>query len=402
MNTAISLSTVPAIPQEAIDDLHRRLDQVRWPQPAAGAAVPGFNVQRLRPLVEHWRHGFDWRRVEARLEALGQLCSTTGDGRRLHAVHARGGERVPVLLVHGWPDSPLRFLELIPLLTAAGHDVVAPAIPGFGLSEQPQGEMSRELVSQDFHALMTGLGYQRYAVHGGDFGSAIASCLAGLHPEAVVALHLTDVPFDLAYTIDEGSATEQEASYLRSIQTYAHGQMYLAANCAQPDVTALALADSPVGLLAWMAHLYDQWSESPVADDDLLASVSLMWLTGSVRSSMRLYSEPASAWDTSSEDASSWEASTQETTSGDASSWGSELAQDAAAGDAVSWGPSRVQTPTAFALFPADLGMAPRALADRHFAVERFTVMPRGGHFAALEQPALLAEDLTGFLVGRS
>lgn len=380
-------SATPAISQAAIDDLHRRLDQVRWPHRAPGAAVPGFDTDRLRPLVERWRHSFDWRTLEARLEDLGQLVTTTADGRQLHALHTRGGERVPVLLVHGWPDSPLRFLHLIPRLADAGHDVVAPAIPGFGLSEEPDGEISRELVAEDFHTLMTGLGYHQYAVHGGDWGSAIGTTLALLYPESIAALHLTDVPFDLAFTIDDTSASEAEVVYLRSLEQFAGGQLYLTANTAQPDVTALALNDSPVGLLAWLTYLYDQWSETQIGDDDLLAAASLMWLTGTARSSMRLYSEPAGQWG-----ADSWNDDTQGDDDAGAAGWDQTEA----------WVPDRVETPTAFALFPKDLGMAPRALAEKHFRVERFTVMPHGGHFAALEQPVLLAQDLVRFLDNRS
>lgn len=380
MTALTAPSGTPTIPQDSVDDLHRRLDEVLWPRRAAGAAVPGFDTERLRPLVEHWRHRFDWRTVEARLEDLGQLTTTTDDGRRLHALHVRGGRgggRVPVLLIHGWPESPLRFVHLAPRLAAAGHDVVAPAIPGFGHSDEPDGEISRELVAEDFHTLMTELGYDRYAVHGGDWGSAVGTTLARSHPEAVVGLHLSDVPFELAYTIDEDDASAAEVAYLRSIEQFAGGQLYLTGNCTQPDVTALALTDSPVGLLAWLAHLYDLWSERQIDPDDLLASVSLMWLTGTVRSAMRLYCEPAAAWDASSTDGSSTE-------------------------DDGAWAPARVETATAFALFPEDIGMPPRALADRHFAVERFTVMPRGGHFAPLEQPALLAEDMVAFLDGRA
>ena len=226
-----------------------------------------------------------------------------------------------------------------------------------------------------------------YAVHGGDWGSAIGTTLARLHPRSVVALHLTDVPFDLAFTIDEASASDAEVAYLRSVEQFAGGQLYLTANTAQPDVTALALNDSPAGLLAWLTHLYDQWSETPIGADDLLAAASLMWLTGTVRSSMRLYCEPAGQWD-----ADSWDGDAQD-----------DDDTDAAGGDQTgAWVPDRVETPTAFALFPQDLGMAPRALAERHFRVERFTVMPHGGHFAALEQPVLLAEDLVRFLDTRS
>ena len=168
-------------------------------------------------------------------------------------------------------------------------------------------------------------------------------------------------------------------------------------------MSALALTDSPIGLLAWLAHLYDQWSEDEIGADDVLTATSLMWLTGTVRSSMRLYSEPAGAWDASSWDDGDAPAGEDP----NAQSWGEAngyTPDPASAGGESdgSWTPARIETPTAFALFPHDLAMAPRALADRHFAVERFTVMPRGGHFAALEQPSLLAEDMIAFLNGHT
>lgn len=373
------------ISTEKINDLHRRLDTIVWPRRATGAAVPGFDTDRLRPLVDYWRDGFDWRAVEARLMELGQFVTQTADGRCMHGLHSRGAEHVPVLLIHGWPDSPLRFVHVLPLLVDAGHSVVAPSIPGFGFSDEPEGVMSLELAAEDFHAVMIELGYPRYAVHGGDWGSALATALARLHPESVVALHLTDVPFDLAFTIDVASASEAEVAYLKSIEQLSSGQLYLTANSAQPDVVALALTDSPVGLLGWLAHIFDQWSDGEISRDDLLAAASLMWFAGSIRSSLRLYSEPAANWDSSAwgEGADAgWDDGESESDSG--------------------WAPPKIEIPTAFALFPRDLGMAPRALADRHFAVERFTVMPKGGHFAALEQPELLADDMITFFNGRS
>lgn len=386
--------TIPTVPEESIADLRGRLDRIRWPEPQAGEATPGFDVQRLRPLVTRWLVDFDWRRVEESMEALGQSFTATADGRRLHALHAAGGDAVPVLLIHGWPDSPLRFIDLIPHLVRAGHTVVAPSIPGFGFSEEPEVEMSRELVAEDFHTLMLELGHSRYAVHGGDWGGAIATTLAAAHPEAVAALHLTDVPFDLAFTIEPETASEVEVAYLQRIREFSDEQVYLMANCVQPDLLALALSDSPVALLGWLAHLYDQWSEEDIAEEHLVANASLLWLTGTVRSSMRLYSEPTGAWDLAS-----WE----EEPSGGAWDIGKSVGAESGDGDdSGSWAPTRVEAPTAFALFPKDLAMAPRELAERYFAVERFSIMPRGGHFAALEQPELLATDIVAFLCGKT
>ncbi|MCG8423987.1 MAG: epoxide hydrolase 1 [Proteobacteria bacterium] len=381
------MATPIPISEAAIDDLHRRLDQFVWPHRATGAARPGFDTAQLRPLVEHWRNNFDWRVVEAQ---LGQRITTTDGGRRIHAIHAQSdGQRLPVLLVHGWPDSPLRFVDLIPRLTAAGHDVVAPAIPGFGFSDEPAEEISFELIAEDFHSSMAELGYGRYAVHGGDLGSGVATTLATAHPEAVAALHLTDVPFDRAFTLDRNIASEAEGYYLDTLERFGEGQLYLKANMQQPDVLALALADSPVGLLAWLAHLYDQWTDGKLGHDHLLANASLLWLTGTVRSSMRLYSEPAGPWDSTS-----WEGQEAGADSGD----GAAESKHAAEENTQNRAPCRIEVPTAFALFPHDIAMAPREFAERHYRVNRFTVMPQGGHFAALEQPDLLASDLVAFL----
>lgn len=377
-----SIIETPSASQADIDELRRRLDSTRWPDVLDDSvAVHGISVATVRRLAEHWTH-FDWRAVETELDRLGQLALVTPDGRRLHAIHAQSPKAtgVPILLVHGWPDSLLRFTKLIPLLTAAGHDVVVPSIPGFGFSDQPRGEMSPALVAEDFAWLMAELGYTRYAAHGGDWGSAIATALTEAHPEAVVALHLTDVPWDKTFAVDRSQASPAEQAFLDAAAAWAEVQTYLVANTRNPDTIAMALSDSPVGLLAWIAEMYQEWSEDPIPDDDVLALASMIWLTNTMRSSIRLYSEPAQSWDDA-----------------DDAAWGDTSDQGEG-----SWGSGRLEVPTGFALFPKDLaGVPPREFAERFFTVERFTVMPRGGHFAALEQPRLLAEDLIGFLVDR-
>ncbi len=381
--------TLPRVPSDRLTALDARIRDAELPRlvPPAERA-PGPDQSRQAGLLARWRDGFDWRAVEDRLEDLGYTETTTVDGRRLAAIHACAPEPtgVPILLLHGWPDSPLRFVDIIPLLTAAGHDVVAPGIPGFWLSDEPADEMSRDLAAADVHTLMGSLGYDRYALHGGDWGGAIAQTVAQQHPDAVIALHLTDVPFDLAYTIDKATATPAEVAYLESVEEFGAEALYLSANASQPNLIATVLADTPLGLAAWLGSLYDAWSERRIADDHIIANAAMMYLTSTVRSSMRLYSEPATSWGGSDGEGGDGEAE-----------WGADRDWD----DASGWEPARVTVPTAFALFPADLGMAPRELAERHFALERFTVMPRGGHFAALEQPALLTDDLLEFLADR-
>lgn len=224
MNTTSAIVTdLPRVSQEALDALDARVHTTRLPRLVPSAAqAPGPGRARQQSLLERWRNGFDWRAIEDRVERLGYAETTTADGRRLAAIHARATDPtgLPILLVHGWPDSPLRFLELIPLLTTAGHHVVAPAIPGFWRSDEPEGEMSRDVPAADFHALMGTLGYDRYAIHAGDWGSPVAQAMAQQHPDAVVALHLTDVPFDLAYTIDKDTAGPAEVAYLEAIEKF--------------------------------------------------------------------------------------------------------------------------------------------------------------------------------------
>ncbi|SHI49060.1 Epoxide hydrolase N terminus [Tessaracoccus bendigoensis DSM 12906] len=410
MNTATTPSTeLPRVSQEALDALDARVTAVQLPRivPAA-AQAPGHDQSRQRSLLERWRGGFDWREVEDRIAGLGYVETRSDDGRRIAAIRARAEAPTgaPILLIHGWPDSPLRFIDLIPLLTAAGHDVVAPAIAGFWLSDEPEGEMSRDIPAADFHALMQALGYERYAVHAGDWGSAVAQTIAQQHPEGIIALHLTDVPFDLAYTIDKATAGPAEAAYLESIEKFGDEALYLTANTMQPNMVATVLADTPFGLATWLGSLYDAWSESRIADDHVIANAALMHLTSTVRSAMRLYSEPAMSWE-AGDDAGWADADWGDAEAGGEGSW--EQAADVAGpgdaeaadwGDAAGWAPAAVTVPTAFALFPTDLATAPRELAERFFAVERFTIMPRGGHFAALEEPGLVAEDLLQFLAG--
>lgn len=387
----IEQSRPAPVDQSVLDDLDHRLSQVR---PRRGAApVLGIDPDRVESLVKTWQQ-VDWRAIEAELQGLGAAITRTADGRRLHYLHARaeGSGKTPIVLLHGWPDSALMFRKVMPLLVAAGHDVVAPTAAGFGLSDEPDGEMSPELVAEDVHTLMVGLGYSTYAVHGNDFGATVGAALASAHTEAVVALHLLQPPFDRAFLVDRETAGEAELAYLRHMDDWADNAAYISAHGELADTLAAAFDDSPVGLLAWVAEKYDAWSGESMTDEDIVATVATMWLTDSFRSSVRLYSEPASDWADWAEE------------SDDGSEWGSEQAAGEAAWSqdaAAEWGSGRLEVPTAFAVFPQDIGQPPREFADRFFAIERYTVMPRGGHWAALEEAEMLAEDLITFLASR-
>lgn len=394
MTTPFSITISP----DRLDDLHRRLVAVRLAQGSpAPSGAKGVTSQRLTSLVDRWREGTTWTQIEATLQGLGSSLVTTNDGSQLHYLHTRAqpaSTGLPILLLHGWPDSPLMYAHLIPLLVQAGHDVVTPSAPGFGFSEQPVGELSPELVAEDFHALMAGLGYQRYAIHGTDWGATTGAALAQAHPESVAALHLLQPPFDRSFMVDRDTASDAEKAYLQHMDTWSERASYVSAHLHQADTLAAAFNDSPVGLLAWMVERYDAYSGNALNDDDILASATLMWLTKTFRSSVRLYSEPAATWDAPDWDAPGWEApggdpTEQNTVDRDPSS------------DDDGWSTQRIEVPSAFAIFPDDIGTPPREFTERFFAIERFTVMPRGGHWAALEEPHLVAEDLLAFLAGR-
>lgn len=378
-----SISTASPVMRAAIDV--PRPAPTRTPN--AAQPSPGEYRSQGTPVVVlsgSWPKGdspraLDWRAIEARLARLGSTVTTTADGRRLHYLHV-AGEGTPILLLHGWPDTALMYSRLVPLLRDAGHPVVVPTSACFGHSDEPTDELTPELVADDVHTLMADLGYDRFVLHGTDWGATVASALAQTHPESIIGIHLLQPPFDRGFTVDRSTASDAELAYLTAMDTWSEKAAYVSAHLHSADTLAAALADSPVGLLAWIAERYDAWSSGGIDDDDLLATVATIWLTNTFRSSVRLYSEPSSAWEESS-----WDGVDAD---GESSWTDSDWSDD---------GASRIEIPTAFAVFPDDIGQPPRDFAERFFAVTRYTVMPRGGHWAALEEPHLVADDLLAF-----
>lgn len=375
------------VPQADLDDLHERLGRVRWPGVVdEDNQTHGISVSMMRRLVERWRDGYDWRAHETTLNHLAHGIRRVR-GLDIHHIVERAQEAsgVPVVLLHGWPDSFYRYHLLMPRLTAAGHDVVVPSLPGYLFSQQPTDSISIAEVAEVVHELVTGLGYGRYAAHGGDWGSAVAEQLATAHPEAVVALHLTDVPYHHQFEVDHGEVTDPERAFLEGMQSWGDNASYFSVQANDPTTLSYGLSDSPVGLAAWLVDKYRSWTDRDPDLDQVLTQVSLYWHTNSIRSSMRLYSEGMGSW----EESANW-----------SDEGAAESAQaDGAWPDAGGWGASGpLPVPTAFALFPHDIGVPPREFAERFFTVERFTLMPRGGHFGALEEPDLLADDLVAFL----
>ncbi len=367
------------VPQDDLDDLRGRLARTRWTDEVEDAGWDyGTNLAYLKELVSYWQGGFDWREQEARLNGLSQYKADV-EGTGIHFVHERGKgpEPTPLLLAHGWPDSFYRFHKIIPMLTdpeshggdpADSFDVVAPSIPGYGFSDRPKERgMNSEKVARLFTGLMADvLGYGRFAAHGGDIGSSVTEQISKSHPGSLVGLHLTDIPYTHLFTVPTDDLSEAEQGYLqRGYQWSMEEGAYAAMQSTRPQTPAYALNDSPAGLAAWIVEKFRAWSdcdgdvEKRFSKDELLTNTTIYWATQTIGSSFRMYHEPSGDW-----------------------------------GEA---GDGKVDVPTGVAIFPKDIVPAPREFGERFFDVRRWTEMPRGGHFAAMEEPELLVEDIRAF-----
>jgi len=358
------------VAEQVLDDLRLRLGRTRWPeQPADEGWELGVDVAYLRELCGYWANHYDWRAFESRLNGF-QNRRWNG----LHLIWERsGGDGLPVMLIHGWPGGPIEFCDLIPLLVEAGHDVVVPSLPGYGWSDDPGRPLNVAAVSERLRAVMeAGLGYQRYAVQGGDWGANISARMALDSPDTVAAVHVNAVsvlpiPGDLA----EPPLSEAEQAYAEAGSRWRRREgFHLFLHSAAPDAVGVAFNDSPAGLAAWLVEKYRRWSdchgevERRFSKDQLCDFLTTYWATGTIASSMRLYlGERRDRW---------------------------------------RLGPGeRIEVPAAAADFPAEIVRAPREWAERIFSdLRRWTEMPRGGHFAAFEEPELLADDVLGFLSG--
>ncbi|MYS90813.1 MULTISPECIES: epoxide hydrolase family protein [Streptomyces] len=377
-----------AVPQSDLDDLHDRLDRTRWPDelPGTGWAY-GVPTAYLRELVRYWRHEYDWRAAEARLNEWPQF-TTTVDGATVHFAHVRSPEpeATPLIITHGWPGSIVEFLDVVgPLSDPVAHGgdpadafhVVVPSIPGFGLSG-PTRETGWEggRVADAWAELMRRLGYERFGAQGGDWGAAITRELGRAHPDRVLGVHLNLLPGSQQATeptpeeLDALGPEEREralTSWRRWRDHTSEGTGYAVLQSTRPQTLAYALTDSPVGQLAWIVEKFREWSDSDelpeeaVDRDRLLTNVMLYWLTGTAGSSARIYYERAHATGRAARPAE----------------------------------PS--VAPTALALFPAEPQLPLRHKAERTENLVRWTEFDRGGHFAAMEEPDLLVGDVRAF-----
>jgi len=366
------------VADSAIEDLRERLARTRFPDQAPGEPwAYGADVAYLKQLVAHWHGRFDWRAQEARLNALPQF-KVPLHGIEVHFLHVegKGPQPYPLLLSHGWPGSIFEFLEIIPRLTdparfggdaADAFTVIAPSLPGYGLSFTPgQQRFSVEMIADSFAQLMTGvLGYERFAAQGGDWGAFITSRLASVHASKLIGIHLNMLGVRRDATLS--NPTPEEEQYLGELQAWLkEGTGYQWIQGTRPQTLAFGLSDSPAGLAAWIVEKFRAWSdcggdvESAFERDELLANISLYWFTGAIGSSFwPYYARMHGPWPIPE---------------------------------------GGVNVPTGYAEFPREMVRPPRSVAERTYTdIRRWTVLPKGGHFAAMEQPEALAREIVEF-----
>ena len=367
------------VSDEVLTDLDQRLARVRWPDEVPGAGWSyGTDLAYMKGLVAHWRERYDWRRHEAELNRFRQFTTPVA-GIDLHFIHEPGvGPRpLPLLLSHGWPGSVWEFHKILPLLTDPGRfggdpadafTVVAPSLPGYGLSFRPdQSRFGVIEIADAFASLMTDvLGYKRFGAQGGDWGAFVTARLGHAYPKHLAGIHLNLLTLRRDTELPE-RPTDEERSYLEDLGRWLREETgYQWIQGTKPQTLAYGLTDSPVGLAAWIVEKFRTWSdcggdvERRFSKDELLTNVMLYWVTGAINSSFwPYYDRYHSAWPI----------------------------PDGA----------RVEPPMGYAAFPCEIVRPPRAWAERMFNVRRWTPMPAGGHFAALEEPQALAGDVRAF-----
>jgi pimeloyl-ACP methyl ester carboxylesterase len=368
------------IPDQVLQDLRGRLACVRWPdEPVLEPWSTGASVAYMRLLVDYWRDRFDWRAQEAMLNRFCQFTLPLA-GIDVHFIHeeGKGPNPMPLLLSHGWPGSVAEFHKIIPMLTdparfgadpADAFTVVAPSLPGYTLSFKPnQKRFSVVDIAEAFASLMTAvLGYKRFGAQGGDWGAFISSCLGYRFPELMIGIHINLLAVRRDVKMLE-NPTDEERRYLTQLNHWLKEETgYQWIQGTKPTTLAFALTDSPAGLAAWIVEKFRSWTdcggdiESVISKDEMLTNITLYWATGAIGSSFwPYYARIHGPWPIPE---------------------GAEVA-----------------VPTGYVEFPKEILRPPRSMAERMYTnIQRWTKKDQGGHFAALEQPEVLAQEIREF-----
>ena len=370
-----------AVDDAVLDDLRQRLADTRWPDEIPGSEWDyGSNLAYIKELCEYWRTDFDWRAQEKKLNAFNHFKSVV-DGLDIHFIHEKGNgpNPIPLVITHGWPSTFFEMTKIIPLLAdPAAHggdpvdafDVVAPSLPGFGFSQASRDRgMEIGRVADLWAKLMTeNLGYGKFVAVGGDIGAGVTSRLAYSHADKLHGVHLTSVTRPNPYLgPDARPLTDAERAHSAQRERwFADEGGYNHLQGTKPQTLSYGLNDSPAGVCAWIVEKWRTWSdcngdvESVYTKDELLTTVTIYWATQTIGSSVRMYRENQThVWD---------------------------MAKD-----------EKVPAPAGLAMFPQEIARPPREWAERSYNVGRWQEMPRGGHFAAFEEPELLANEVREF-----
>jgi pimeloyl-ACP methyl ester carboxylesterase len=372
-------SFVPPFSQPAWDDLRLRLRQTRWPETISAGSSLGIDREFLEDLCGYWTNTFDWKAQLDRLATLHHYRYKAREG-YIHFVYekGRGSSPMPLILTHGWPGSFLEMLKILPLLTdpaaygydaADSFDVVIPSLPGFGYSDRPrQIGMNFLRIAEVWAELMNDLGYRRFAAQGGDFGAGVTTALGLRHSEQIIGIHLNYIPGSYRPYLPPGTApTASEDPFLASAASwFDENGAYAHLQGTRPNTPAYALNDSPAGLAAWIVEKFRDWSDCDgdvyrsLTRDELLRNITLYWMTETISSSVRLYHEVRRAPLHFSAD-------------------------------------DFVHVPCGIAHFPKEIVFPPKEWVERGYNVQHWSTMSKGGHFAAMEQPEILAADIREF-----
>src|SRR3984893_9808507 len=362
------------ISQPVVDDLKFRISQTRWTDEIKGSGWQyGANLSYIKELADYWLHKFDWRKVEDKINQYPNYIAEI-DGIKIHFLHIKGKGKisVPLIITHGWPGSFMEMIKLIDLLTTDpefSFDLIIPSIPGFGFSQKMNTPgCNLWFIGDLWNKLIKKLGYEKVIAQGGDFGAGISTALALKHPENMMGLHLNYIPGSyFPFLSKSEKLTEEEIQFQKSVESWSGTEgAYSHQHRTKPLTLGYSLNDSPVGLCAWIVEKFYGWSdcngniESVFTKDELLSNVSLYWFTETIHSSIRLYNE------------------------------NSQAPLHFLKNDFIN-------IPVGIARFHKEEPFPPRKFIERGYNIQHWTDIPTGGHFAAMEQPVLLANDIIQF-----